>query len=277
MAVKPGKPKPVPRIDVTSRVKDPRKTSRPPGAASRPPQPSRPPQTSRTPTARPPNMMPSRSSRPRPLTERQARDGARSSESSQPEISLHREPVGRDTLAAIDEELARELPKKHRPPMDTLDYEERPRAPGVSRPPQGSSPDVITIGEAPMGRETLAAIDEELALEARVAMAQAAPTLARAATTHAAASAGGRSATTPRTLAAPAPADIFEISTFIVEGEEIFSKASNAARRDFVEQRLLHRLPVRSMADVVRIDLSRGAAANTMILRVWSKVGDPRG
>jgi hypothetical protein len=202
-------------------------------------------------------------------------------ESSQPEISLHRAPVGRETLAAIDEELAHDVPRPYRPPLDTLDYDARPRPPSTSRPPLGSSPEVISIGEAPVGRATLAAIDEELAREAREALASMAdlatetvPDLRQAGAPRPVVSPAQGPA---RPLVAPLPADIFEISTFIVEGEEIFSKASAASRRDFVEQRLLHRLPARTMNDVIRIDLSRGAAPNSVILRVWSRVGDPAG
>jgi hypothetical protein len=166
--------------------------------------------------------------------------------------------AGRDTLSAIADELARDLPLKHRPKLDTLNYADRP-VPGT-RPTQGSSPEVITIGEGTMGRATLAAIDESLAAEARAMMAATPETAVRAGI-----------ASRP----VLAPAQIFEVSTFIVEGDEIFSKASEQSRRDFVEKRLLHRLPALSMAEVVRIDLSRGAAPNTVILRVWSKVGDP--
>ena len=179
---------------------------------------------------------------------------------------MRRAVAGHDTLSAVADELARELPKKHRPKLDTLGYEDRP-AP-LTRPARGSSPEVITIGEAPLGRATLEAIDEALATEARAMMAAAE---AR----HGASSAGGRTglASRPDLL----PAQIFEVSTFIVEGDEIFSKASEQSRRDFVEQRLLHRLPALSMEEVVRIDVSRGAAPHTVILRVWSKVGQPPG
>ena len=190
---------------------------------------------------------------------------------------MRRGIAGHDTLAAINGELARDLPPKHRPKIDTLDYEDRPASP--SRSDQNSSPDVITIGEAPIGRATLEAIDEALAAEARAMMA-AAERQAAAEARHAASSAiapamvGSRSGVASR---AAQPAQIFEISTFIVEGDEIFSKASDRSRRDFVEQRLLHRLPVLSMNEVLRIDVSRGAAPNTVILRVWSKVGEPPG
>jgi len=195
---------------------------------------------------------------------------------SQPEITLKRAVAGRDTLSAIAEELARDLPKKHRPKLDTLNYEDRPAPAQGPRQPEGSSPEVITIGEATLGRATLAAIDEALAAEARAMMA-AAERQAAAEARHNASPANPGTAARAGLASLPAlvPAEIFEISTFIIEGDEIFSKASEKARRDFVEQRLLHRLPALSMNEVVRIDVSRGAAPNTVIMRVWSKVGQP--
>jgi hypothetical protein len=143
--------------------------------------------------------------------------------------------------------------KRRSPPKartSTLGYEERPRAPD-SRP-FGSSPELITIDE--VGRATLAAIEEAL----RTEKIELAPARAR-----------------PSSAAVPEPAFIFEISTFVVEGAEVFDKASERLRREFVEKRLLHRLPVRSMDEVVRIDLTPGAAPNTMILRIWSRVDVP--
>jgi hypothetical protein len=189
---------------------------------------------------------------------------------------LKRAVAGRDTLSAIAEELTRDLPKKHRPKLDTLNYEDRPATASGPRQTEGSSPEVITIGEATMGRATLAAIDESLAAEARAMMA-AAERQAAAESRHNASSANTGTAARAGLASLPAlePAEIFEISTFIIEGDEIFSKASEKSRRDFVEQRLLHRLPALSMNEVVRIDVSRGAAPNTVIMRVWSKVGQP--
>lgn len=168
--------------------------------------------------------------------------------------------MGRETLAAIVEELANEAASTAiRPKLDTIGYEERPKHRSSSRPPQGSSPELISIGEAPIGRATQAAIEDALVAEtlATTAMAE-----------------GVRATTSP--MAAPGPADVFEISTFVVEGEEIFTKVSEQSRRDFVEQRLMHRLPALSMKEVVRIDVSRGAAPNTVILRVWSNVAPPK-
>jgi hypothetical protein len=274
VAVKPGKPdrkRPL-RVDSAAPA---RKTSRPPGVMSRPPgAASRPPSVSARPQAN--SGSASRSNRPRPPRPNVHASEPSHREASQPEITLRRAVPGRDTLSAIADELARELPQKHRPKLDTLDYEDRPAS--RSRPEMGSSPEVITIGEASMGRATLAAIDEALAAEARAIMAAAEDQAAEA--RHVASSTAPATAA-PRakvaSLPALEPAQIFEISTFIVEGDEIFSKASERSRRDFVEQRLLHRLPALSMQEVVRIDFSRGAADNTMILRIWSKVGQPPG
>jgi hypothetical protein len=180
-------------------------------------------------------------------------------DASQPEITLRRGPAGRETLAAIVEELAQDPATAVRPKLDTIGYEERPKHRSSSRPPpMGSSPELISIGEAPIGRATQSAIEDALVAE----------TLATTALAEAA-----RPQASP--LAAPAPAEVFEISTFVVEGDEIFTKVSEQSRRDFVEQRLLHRLPALSMHEVVRIDVSRGAASKTVILRVWSKVARP--
>jgi hypothetical protein len=221
-------------------VKPERKRSRPPSSrASSPPVEA---------TTRPA----SRSSRPRPPRP----------DPPQPEITVRRAPAGRETLAAIEEELAREAPIPIRPKLDTLRYEDRPAPPPSSRPPQGSAPEVITIEEGPIGRNTQAAIDEALARDSVAAWPVSTGAAAPVSTTR------------PSVLSAPEPAQIFEISTFVIEGDEIFGKASERSRREFVERRLLHRLPAMSMAEVVRIDVSRGGAANTVILRIWSKVGE---
>ena len=223
-------------------------------------------------SARPPANSPSasRSSRPRPPRPESPHPEASRHEASQPEITLRRAVAGRDTLSAIADELTRDVAQKHRPKLDTIGYEDRPGS--AARAEQESSPEVISIGEATMGRATMAAIDEALAAEARAMMAAAEAAEAR----HGASTAAGARARVA-SLAALEPAEIFEISTFIVEGEEIFSKASERSRRDFVEQRLLHRLPALSMEEVIRIDVSRGAAPNTVIMRIWSKVGQPPG
>jgi hypothetical protein len=151
-------------------------------------------------------------------------------------------------------------PGPMRPKLKTMGYEQRP----TPRPPPGhaaqpSSPELIIIGDAPVGRATMVAIEDDLAREAG-GYAPEAPTTKRA---------------TPRPQ--PAPAEVFEIVTFVVQGEEIFSKVSEQSRREFVEASLLHRLPVLSMSDVTRVDLSRGAAPDSMVLRVWCRIAPGAG
>jgi len=147
--------------------------------------------------------------------------------------------------------------------VNTTPYEERPRAPSSRRLPYGSSPELITIDK--VGRATLVAIEEALRTETFEAPPDARPR--------------NRNEDPPpsraRSAPVPEPAFVFEISTFVVEGAEVFSKASERSRREFVAQRLLHRLPVLSIDDVVRIDLTPGAAPNSVILRVWSRVDVP--
>ncbi len=237
MAVKTGKPerKRTPRPEPALRLPERRKTTHPPERSARVN--ARTQETSTRMTSRVP----------------------RTEMSSQPEITLKRGPIGRETLAAIAEELANDAPTVVRPRIDTISYEERPR-PRSSRPPEGSAPEIITIGEAPIGRATQAAIEADLMIE----------TLASTAPKQQPSRAAG-----PSSRAAPAPAEIFEVSTFVVQGEEIFTKVSQQARRDFVARRLLHRLPALSMDEVVRIDASRASLPNTVILRVWTKVQPP--
>jgi hypothetical protein len=185
-----------------------------------------------------------RASRPSPAPSKPPRSKS-PSEAASPRTT--RRPAF-DTLAAIAEELNRARMPAPRAKLDTLGYEDRPREPRTSR--FGSSPELITIEEAPIGRSTQHAIQAELA--------------------------GGFMDEEPPphtgVVSVPAPAEIFEISTFIVQGDEIYSKASEASRRAFVAERLLHRLPMASMEDVARIDVSRGPIPRAIILRVWTKV-----
>jgi hypothetical protein len=139
-----------------------------------------------------------------------------------------------------------------KPRVTTVPYEDRPRPPSSRRLPFGSAPELITIDE--VGRASMAAIEEALRTEGFEAPASR-----------------GRAAPAP----APEAAFVHEISTFVIQGVEIFGKATDQARREFVERRLLHRLPVLSMDEVERIDMTPGAAAHTVILRVWTRVDPP--
>ena len=169
-----------------------------------------------------------------------------------PEIVLSHTNVGRETFAAITEDLAGRGapldPGPQRGPLETIDYGDRTAFQSLEQP---TGPIAITVETTPVGRETQAAIEDALAVELLAAT--------RAGPAH------------PRTAADP-PAEIYEVSTFVVQGREIFTKVTEHARRRYVEERLLHRLPALSMDEVVRIDVSRGATSESVILRVWSRV-----
>lgn len=214
---------------------------------------------------------------PRPTGQRTP---PRAAQSSVPEIRTRFEPVGRETLAAIAEELA-----------------------GVD--PSGDQ--VIKPSSGAFGRDTLAAIESELMPEKPAAEALGTParrerrqTLGfehrREASTStpqdsralALTSAerpgpkGPRSHSTDGTQeakSARAPAevggepacDVFEMVTFVVRGD-LARLSSSKARQDFVAERLIHRLPIKSMAEVDRIDVTPWTVHGTVIVRVWCLV-----
>jgi hypothetical protein len=124
--------------------------------------------------------------------------------------------------------------------QQTMDFAERPRN-------RDTAPEVITIEERPIGRETLAAIAEELARE---------------------------NAAFLRDLPGEdeAELEIMEMVTFVVRGREVLRLSSEAARREFVAERLMHRLPVKSLDQVDRIDVTPWTVRGTVVLRVWCRV-----
>lgn len=199
---------------------------------------------------------------------------------SAPEVKLSYATAGRDTMAAIEEELA------------------APRIVTAEAP-------VIEISEAPAGRETLAAIAEELAESMRPRQntlpygdkisnapgarspsrapsppaAPATPAAKASATKASAAKDDGPEVTvseepaplTPRL--APEALEIFELLTFIIRGGGVGDLSTDALRRRFVEQHLLHRVPSGSIEDVERIEVTPWTAKGTMVVRVWCRSG----
>ena len=194
---------------------------------------------------------------------------------SAPEVKLSYATAGRETLAAIEEELA------------------APRITTAEAP-------VIEISEAPAGRETLAAIAEELAESMRPrqntlpygdkisnapgarspSRAPAPPPVPAVAVAKApAVKDDGPEVTvseepaplTPRL--APEALEIFELLTFIIRGGGVGDLSTDALRRRFVEEHLLHRVPSGSISDVERIEVTPWTAKGTMVLRVWCRSG----
>jgi hypothetical protein len=192
-------------------------------------------------------------------------------------VQIAYKPAGRETLAALEQELAR---------------------PGLV----GAEAPVIEISETPAGRETLAAIAEELAESMtrprqntlpygdRISNAPGAraPSRAPAATPSsqaptAAAPAKSRSRAAPNAPGGPLPApvaavaappiaqelEIFELLTFLVRGSVTQDLSTDAARRRFVEAHLLRRVPSGSMTDVERIEVTPWTTQGTLVVRVW--------
>jgi hypothetical protein len=122
-----------------------------------------------------------------------------------------------------------------------------------------SSPE-ITVTHSPAGRETLAAINEELVFDEQV-------TLVRIAEDRA------DPAETPSTK--PSSLEIYEMVTFVVKGERLEELASQEARREFVLERLRHRLPIQAPEDIERIDVTPWNIRGTVVVRIWCRISPP--
>ncbi|HVY27530.1 MAG TPA: hypothetical protein VHB79_13320 [Polyangiaceae bacterium] len=194
---------------------------------------------------------------------------------SAPEVKLTYANAGRDTMAAIEEELA---------------------APSLST----AEAPVIEISETPAGRETMAAIAEELADAMRPRMntlpyedkiknapgarspskmpapRDTAPPAEPVATAH---DDGPEVTVTTSHLEAPPPTprqapeelEIFELLTFIIRGNKVGDLSTDALRRRFVQEHLLHRVPSGSIDAVERIEVTPWTAKGTMVVRVWCR------
>lgn len=186
-----------------------------------------------------------------------------------PELEFQLVPAGRDTLAAITADAMEQSALGARAPMTTLDYESRPEAdaktgvrrrlqtrgyeeaPVVPRVVRTTTPGVAPAPNAEraedgrVSRETIKALAH--------AMLEPSPpnsaVRARAATIEA-----------------------FELVTFVVRGDDLSQLASEATRREFVAERLLHRLPVSTMDLVDRVDVTPWTQKGSLILRVWCKI-----
>lgn len=193
---------------------------------------------------------------------------------SSPEIKLSYQAAGRDTLAVIDSELGR-------------------------APASPAEAPAIEISETAAGRETLAAIAEELTVSARprqntlpyadkIKNAPGARSPSRVP-----APPKPRSEPEPTAVAAPpepaeeitlklplravAPVsapeavEIFELLTFLVRGPNVGELSTDAARRRFVEEHLLRRVPGGSLDAVERIEATPWTTKGTLVLRVWCR------
>ena len=184
---------------------------------------------------------------------------------SAPEVKICYKTAGRDTKAAIEEELS---------------------APSLST----TEAPLIEISEAPAGRETMQAIAEELANEMRprqntlpygdkISNAPGARSPSRLPAVVAPRPEDGPEITlgaeTPTAAATPRLApdglEIFELLTFIIRGNKVGDLSSDALRRRFVEEHLLHRVPSQSIDAVERIEVTPWTAKGTMVVRIWCR------
>jgi len=179
-------------------------------------------------------------------------------------------------MSAIAQEL-----EPVRPEQSTLDYGDRiSNAPGAKTPSKFPAPrpsarptprparkaersaPEITISQTSIGRDTLALIAEQLIAspDSAAVAEKPKPSFVR------------DQAPTIDDGVYNAPLAIFEMLTFVVQGPEVAQLASEALRRRFVEEHLLHRLPAKDMAQVDRIDVTPWTVHGTVVVRVWCRV-----
>jgi hypothetical protein len=170
-----------------------------------------------------------------------------SSTTDAPMIEISETPAGRETMAAIAEELADAM----RPRLNTLPYGDKiSNAPGAKSPsrrpaPPPAAPDPTAPSATRAPRPAPADDGPEVTIGADVAPP------------------------TPRLK--PEALEIFELLTFIIRGTIVGDLSTDALRRRFVEQHLLHRVPSGSIADVERIEVTPWTAKGTMVMRVWCR------
>lgn len=196
-----------------------------------------------------------------------------------PVLEITETPAGRETMAAIEEELADAM----RPRQNTLPYGDRiSNAPGARSPSRAPAPPrVAAAGPA-------AASSAAIATAAAPAVAPIAPAAVRV--TPPSRKPAVVRAPVPEaddgpevTVSMPAPAaepvatsvpealEIFELLTFIVRGNQVGDLSTDALRRRFVEQHLLRRVPQGSMDAVERVEVTPWTAKGTMVVRVWCR------
>jgi hypothetical protein len=135
--------------------------------------------------------------------------------------------------------------------MVTMDYQDPP----PNRGRRESSEPTIETGLQPMGRETLAAITTDLAQELLKALS---------------------SEERANWLLQLEDAMVLEPFRFEVRGAPMLARPNDTIRREFVAVKLLHRLPVRTIDQVERIDVAP-TADDGLTLTIWVKIPEPGG
>lgn len=141
---------------------------------------------------------------------------------------------------------------------------------------EGSEPEVV-VSYKPAGRETLEAITGEL-VPLPTRFEQAAKTRRESSSPEISVREGSIERDTLAAIMAEAGAEpaaseleIFELMTYVVRGGDVARLASESSRRSFVEKHLLARLPVSSMAEVERVDVTPWTVPGTLVVRAWCR------
>lgn len=167
-----------------------------------------------------------------------------------PDLEVVEGPVGRATLAAI----AAELIPSGRERRRTVGFEE------VGPAPFASSGGLHDPGQPRQTGTTAEATPHEPELRRPPP-----PPPSRA---------GPDQDPTRLEVDAEAAPEIHEMVTFVVRGD-LARLTSERARRGFVREHLLHRLPVASLEGVDRIDVTPWTVKGTVVVRVWCRVAPP--
>jgi cell division septation protein DedD len=185
-----------------------------------------------------------------------------------PEVSVVEGPAGRETLALI-EDLARPM----RPPQATVDYGDRiSNAPGSKTPshapvaPKAAQPENAKPKNAKPESPKPKAARPESAKPDSAKPDSAKPDSAKPD------SAKPDSAKPDSAKPESAPLTIFEMLTFVVQGADAASLASQEQRRGFVKSHLRQRLPAKDMTRIERIDVTPWPGQDALVVRVWCKL-----
>lgn len=187
-----------------------------------------------------------------------------------PELEFHLVPAGRETLAAITAELTppsarisstddspdpAEAKTGVRPRLRTRGYSEPPaETPPPVPAPRMTMPGVAPPANAPATKADRVSKDTIDALASAMLEPVPPPSSAR------------------RTQAS---LDVYELVTFVVKGDDIGQLSTESTRREFVVERLMHRLPISTVDQIDRVDVTPWTVRGTLILRVWCKVRAP--
>ncbi len=178
-----------------------------------------------------------------------------------PLIEISETPAGRETMAAIEQELA----DAARPRQNTLPYGDRiSNAPGARSPSRAPAP--LVAAPAPLVATPAPLVAPKPRAKARDKGPEL--TVSTAPQSSAPQSAAPR---TPAPTTTPDVLEIFELLTFIVRGNQVGDLSTDLLRRRFVEVHLLHRVPGGNMASVERVEVTPWTAKGTMVVRVWCR------